>query len=67
MAIKKKPEDKILEVLAKLKECNINTLRRETGLSYYTLVKTLNILISKGLVVEKRIRRARIIRMIENP
>jgi len=63
---KKKPEDIVLNTLCKYIECNFNTLRRKTGLNYYTLVKTINYLVSKGLIVEKRVGRLRIIRIAEH-
>lgn len=67
MVTKKKPEDLVLSALSKLGECNFNTLRKETKLGYYTLSKTINRLVARGLVVEKRIGRLRIIRLVETP
>ncbi len=67
MASKRRSQvERIIEVLEKHKECNLNVLRRETGLNYYTLVKLLEELIEKGLVVEKRLGRLRLFRIVEN-
>lgn len=66
MAYRGRPEDKIIEALCRLRECNLNTLRREIGLSYYTLIRALNSLVSRGIVVEKRVGRLRVFRITEN-
>lgn len=67
MVTRKSPEDKIIEILIKIRECNISALKRETGLSYYTLVKAINKLVSRNIVIEKRIGRLRVVKLVENP
>lgn len=67
MVSKRNLEEAVLSVIAKYKQCNFNTLRKETGLSYYTLTKVIEKLISRGLIIEKRVGRLRIIKIIENP
>lgn len=66
MVSKRSPEEAVLSIITKHKQCNFNTLRRETGLSYYTLTKTIERLISRGLITEKRVGRLRIIKITEN-
>ncbi|MEM1639819.1 MAG: helix-turn-helix domain-containing protein [Desulfurococcaceae archaeon] len=66
MVSKRNLEEAVLNVIAKYRQCNFNTLRKETGLSYYTLTKVIEKLISKGLIIEKRVGRLRIIKIIEN-
>ncbi|MEM1772553.1 MAG: helix-turn-helix domain-containing protein [Desulfurococcaceae archaeon] len=67
MVSKRNLEEAVLNVIAKHRQCNFNTLRKETGLSYYTLTKVIEKLISRGLIIEKRVGRLRIIKIIENP
>lgn len=65
----KRKQDKVqvvLKVLENRGECNLNTIRRETGLNYYSLMSILSELISKGIVVEKRIGRLRLFKLIES-
>jgi DNA-binding MarR family transcriptional regulator len=62
---RKNPEERILNYLCRVKECNLNAVRRDTGLSYYTLIKTINTLVAKGLVIEKKVGRLRLIRITE--
>lgn|GEM_PF-2005652 len=57
---RKNPEELVLSVLRELGESNINTLRRKTGLNYYVLLRALESLISRGIVVEKRIGKLRL-------
>ncbi|MEM3926815.1 MAG: hypothetical protein QXU13_04450 [Desulfurococcaceae archaeon] len=57
------PREKVLRVLVELGECNFNKLLRETGLSYYSLVGVLEELMSKGVVIERRIGRLRLFRI----
>lgn len=68
MAFKKKRhvEEVILSALRARGECNFNALRKDTGLSYYTLNRVLENLVLKGIIVEKRVGRLRIIKMTEN-
>lgn len=56
----------IIHVLERYGECNLNVLRRETGLNYYSLVKTLEELVAKGVIIEKRIGRLRLFKLVEN-
>jgi predicted transcriptional regulator len=60
---RKNPEEVVLSILRELGESNINTLRRKTGLNYYVLLRALKSLISKGIVIEKRIGRLRLFAM----
>jgi predicted transcriptional regulator len=53
-------EELVLSALRELGEANINTIRKKTGLNYYSLIRTLEALTSKGVVVERRIGRLRI-------
>jgi predicted transcriptional regulator len=53
-------EELILRVLRELGEANINAIRRKTGLNYYLLIKVLESLVSRGVVVERRIGRLRV-------
>lgn len=53
-------EEVVLSVLREIGEANINTLRKRTGLNYYALLKVLENLVLKGVVVEKRIGRLRV-------
>lgn len=65
MAGRKNPEERILNYLCRVRECNLNAIRRDTRLSYYTLIKTINTLVAKGLVIERRVGRLRLIRITE--
>ncbi|MEM1695068.1 MAG: hypothetical protein QXS14_00830 [Desulfurococcaceae archaeon] len=56
----------IIRALEKYDECNLNTIRKETGLNYYSLVRMLEELIAKGVVAEKRIGRLRLFKLVEN-
>ncbi|MEM1879621.1 MAG: hypothetical protein QXE28_01560 [Desulfurococcaceae archaeon] len=56
----------IIRTLEKYGECNLNTIRKETGLNYYSLVRILEELIAKGVVAEKRIGRLRLFKLVEN-
>jgi len=60
---KKSAEEAVLSALKALGECNFNTLKRLTGLSYYKLSKVIEELVLEGIVVEKRVGRLRIIRL----
>ncbi|MEM0004227.1 MAG: helix-turn-helix domain-containing protein [Desulfurococcaceae archaeon] len=66
MVSKRNPEKLVLSIVARYKQCNFNTLKKETGLSYYTLTRSIERLISKGLITEKRVGRLRIIKITEN-
>jgi len=57
---RKNPEELVLSILRELGESNINTLRRKTGLNYYVLLRALESLISRGIVIERRIGRLRL-------
>jgi predicted transcriptional regulator len=61
--LKRRNEDReklVLSALRELGEANINALRRKTNLNYYVLVRVLENLVSRGVVVEKRIGRLRV-------
>ena len=60
------PEELVLRVLRARGECNFNVIRKDTGLSYYTLTRVIDRLVSKGIVVEKRVGRLRVIRLVAN-
>jgi predicted transcriptional regulator len=57
---RKNPEELVLSILRELGESNINTLRRKTGLNYYVLLRALESLISRGIIIERRIGRLRL-------
>ncbi|MEM4481327.1 MAG: hypothetical protein QXK88_01245 [Desulfurococcaceae archaeon] len=61
----KRYDDVVIRALKRLGECNLNALRKETGLSYYTLAKSISRLISQGIIAEKRIGRLRLFKLIE--
>lgn len=63
---KRNKVEAVLRIIESYGECNLNTIRRETGLGYYSLVKILGELVSKGLVVEKRIGRLRLFKLVES-
>ena len=56
-------EEIVLGVLREIGEANINKLRKRTGLNYYTLLKILENLVLKGIIVEKRIGKLRVFTM----
>ena len=57
---RKNPEELVLSVLRELGESNINTLRMKTDLNYYVLFRALESLISRSIVLEKRIGKLRL-------
>lgn len=58
-------ENIVVRALSNLGECNLNVLRKETGLSYYALVRTLHRLVLEGIVIERRVGRLRIFKLAE--
>lgn len=62
----KKKEELVINAIRSVGECNLNTLRRLTGLSYYTLNRILGNLVMKGIIIEKRVGRLRIFKLVGN-
>lgn len=63
---RKEPEGVVLNILRTQGECNFNYLKKSTGLSYRSLNRVLETLVSKGVIVEKRIGRLRIVKLVES-